>query len=134
MRSITHFHPRPELRRAYVAPSNKLEQTIADMWQKLLGIDQIGIDDSFFDLGGHSLRAVQVGARLQEIFPIELPLRVFFEAPSVAALAERIELIGRAAGIDVTIIATMFLQLRRLSDDQVAAMLAQGLEDRKNIS
>ncbi|WP_407882796.1 SDR family NAD(P)-dependent oxidoreductase, partial [Scytonema sp. NUACC26] len=84
-------HPRPQLSNAYVAPRNEVEQTIANIWQQLLGIEQVGIHDNFFELGGHSLLATQLISRMRETFQVELPLNILFEESSVAGLAERIE-------------------------------------------
>lgn len=84
-------HSRPELSNAYVAPRNELEQTIANIWQQLLGIEQVGIHDNFFELGGHSLLATQLISRIRETLQVELPLNSLFEESSVAGLAERIE-------------------------------------------
>ena len=84
-------HPRPDLESPYVAPRDIVEQTIADIWQELLGIDQVGIHDNFLNLGGHSLMALQVLARLRRAFQVEFSVRVLFETPTVAGLAEAIE-------------------------------------------
>ena len=54
----------------------------------MLGVEQVGIDDNFFELGGHSLLATQVVSRLSDTFEIRVPLRAFFEQPTVAELAE----------------------------------------------
>jgi len=59
-------HSRPNLSNTYAAPETEMQQTIAEVWQELLGIDQVGIYDNFFDLGGHSLLATQVLARLEK--------------------------------------------------------------------
>ncbi|MEM9161536.1 MAG: beta-ketoacyl synthase N-terminal-like domain-containing protein, partial [Cyanobacteria bacterium P01_F01_bin.4] len=84
-------HSRPQLSTAYVAPRNDVEQTIATIWQDLLGLEQVGIHDSFFDLGGHSLLAIQVISRLREAFPVDLEMRnLLFEAPTVAGIAAMI--------------------------------------------
>jgi len=81
-------HSRPNLQTAYVAPSNEIEQTIANIWRELLGVEQVGIHDNFFELGGHSLLAVQVTSRLREVFQAEVPLQsILFDAPTVAGLA-----------------------------------------------
>jgi amino acid adenylation domain-containing protein len=72
----------------YLAPRNPTEQTIADIWSELLQRDRIGINDNFFDLGGHSLLATRIIARLRDAFAVELPLRAFFESPTIAALAK----------------------------------------------
>jgi len=81
------LHVRPELRSAYVAPENELEQEVAGIWQDLLGIAQVGIHDNFFDLGGHSLLATMVISRLRKSFGVELQLRDIFESPTVSGLS-----------------------------------------------
>jgi hypothetical protein len=63
------LHPRPNLSSTYVSPGNSTEQIIADVWQELLGIDRVGLYDSFFDLGGHSLLATEAVAKLRKAFP-----------------------------------------------------------------
>ncbi|TFW29135.1 non-ribosomal peptide synthetase [Duganella callida] len=73
--------------RAYVAPRDGAEQTIAALWQELLGAQQVGRHDHFFELGGHSLLAVRFVARLREQLGVELPLRDLFAHPTVEALA-----------------------------------------------
>jgi acyl carrier protein len=84
---VVPLHARPDLATEHVPPGNKVEQTIAGIWQELLGIDQIGIHDDFFELGGQSLLATQLVARVRAALNAELPLRRFFEGPTVAALA-----------------------------------------------
>ncbi len=87
--------PAPELRAAVsqqrVPPRTELELTLAAVWCDILGCEDIGIHDDFFDLGGHSLLATQVFSRLREELAVELPVRSLFEAPTVAGLAQRIE-------------------------------------------
>src|SRR4029078_4504641 len=79
---------RPSSDSAYRAPTNDVEQSIAEIWQSLLGIDPVGVEDNFFALGGHSLLATQLLSRLRAVFQVELSLRHFFEGPTVARLAE----------------------------------------------
>jgi acyl transferase domain-containing protein/thioesterase domain-containing protein/acyl carrier protein len=81
------LYSRSNLSNIYVAPSNELEQSIAEIWQKLLGIASVGIHDNFFELGGHSLQAVQLFAHIEKRFGTRLPLATLFQAPTVAHLA-----------------------------------------------
>jgi amino acid adenylation domain-containing protein len=77
------------------APRGPVEEAVASVWSTVLGVERVGAQDGFFDLGGHSLLATQVVSRLRDVFGVEVPLRALFEAPTVAALAERIEAIRR---------------------------------------
>lgn len=87
---------RRDMSSVYVAPQSETERILADVWRELLGFDQIGLHDNFFDLGGHSLLATQVISKVLERFQVGLPLRSFFDAPTVAGLAKLIETIGWA--------------------------------------
>ncbi|MDY7013651.1 MAG: amino acid adenylation domain-containing protein [Cyanobacteriota bacterium] len=71
-------------------PSNAIEAEIAKIWTELLPQNSVSIHDNFFDLGGHSLLATQAIARLRQSFPVEIPLRYLFEAPTIAELAQLI--------------------------------------------
>lgn len=81
------LHARPELGTDYAGPSDPVEETLVKLFEETLGIRPIGIRDSFFELGGQSLLATDLVARIRSTFHIELPLRQFFEAPTVAELA-----------------------------------------------
>ena len=72
-------------------PETELERTVAGIWQAVLGIDRVGRRDNFFALGGHSLMAVQVAARLAHAVQLDIPMRNVFDAATVAELAARIE-------------------------------------------
>ncbi|NTX08406.1 MupA/Atu3671 family FMN-dependent luciferase-like monooxygenase [Myxococcus sp. CA040A] len=74
-------------RAAYVAPQSQLEQQISEIWKEVLKVEQVGVNDNFFDLGGHSLLMVQVHARLKAALGGELPLLKLLEHPTVSALA-----------------------------------------------
>jgi amino acid adenylation domain-containing protein len=95
-------HPRPPGLTDYVAPRNELEEHIAAMWQSVLGIEQVGVHDNFFDLGGHSLLATQLVSRLRELIGVEIPLRVIFEHSTVARLAEFVEQAWKGAAATPT--------------------------------
>ncbi|WP_226002183.1 phosphopantetheine-binding protein, partial [Paenibacillus sp. BJ-4] len=86
------LQPRPVLPVPIVEPRHELEQQLADAWINLLGVAPIGVHDDFFSLGGHSLLATQVISWVNSRFPIEFPLKYFFEHPTVAEIAEAIEL------------------------------------------
>ncbi|NER92229.1 phosphopantetheine-binding protein, partial [Moorena sp. SIO3A2] len=72
----------------YVAPETETQKLLAEIWKEVLGIEQIGIHDNFFDLGGHSLMATQVVSRLRQALGMELSLTTLFESSTIAKLAE----------------------------------------------
>jgi acyl transferase domain-containing protein/NADPH:quinone reductase-like Zn-dependent oxidoreductase/acyl carrier protein len=81
-------HQRSEkLRTSYVAPRNEIENTMANIWQELLGISQVGIHDNFFDLMGDSLLGTQLISQINKTWQVVLSLRDLFEKPTIAELA-----------------------------------------------
>jgi len=80
-------HPRPALSTPYVAPENEIESAIAEIWQGVLGISQIGVNDRFTELGGNSLLAVQTVANISEAFQGELPMESFTGNSTIRTLA-----------------------------------------------
>ncbi|REG14198.1 phosphopantetheine binding protein, partial [Archangium gephyra] len=87
--------PAPELSEAreedFTAPSTPVEEKLASIFEEVLGLERVGARGDFFELGGHSLLATQLVSRVRETFGLELPLRDVFEAPTVEALARRVE-------------------------------------------
>jgi len=77
----------------YVAPRNELEQVLAGCWCELLNLPAIGISDDFFHAGGHSLKAIQLIAAIKKKLNIEISISMVFRFPTIAAMAEYIELI-----------------------------------------
>ena len=83
-------------------PSTEVEKTFAKFWSELLGIDTPGIEDSFFDLGGHSLVAVRLFRMIKKAYAIDLPISVLFEAPTIGQTARIIERSRSDATADAT--------------------------------
>lgn len=81
---------RPDLDTDYVEPRNDIERTLAGYWQDLLGVARVGVEDSFFDLGGHSLIAVRLFAMVKKAYRVDFPISILFEAPTIAACARLI--------------------------------------------
>ena len=84
--------PRPALQTAFKSPQSELEADIAEIWQSLLGIDTVGVDDNLFELGGDSLLGIQLLSRVRTAFAVNLHPADFFRSPTVAALAELVEM------------------------------------------
>lgn len=82
---------RPELDKEFIAPSTPTEKTLAEIWSQVLGIENIGIYDNFFDLGGHSLSAVQVTVKVHQAFNVNLSLQTFFQSATLEKLARAID-------------------------------------------
>ena len=74
-----------------VAPRDRLEQRLKDIWLAVLQVDTAGVHDNFFELGGHSLQATQVITQVRQALGVELPLRALFESPTIAQMAELIQ-------------------------------------------
>ena len=74
---------RADLENSFVPPRTPIEATLVGIWLEVLGIDRIGINDNFFEMGGHSLLVFQVISRMRDAFGVDLPLRILFEAPTV---------------------------------------------------
>jgi amino acid adenylation domain-containing protein len=75
----------------FVAPRTPVEEQLAAIWSRILGVERIGINHDFFEMGGHSILAAELMAEVRETFRVALPLGSLFEKPTVAGLAEAIE-------------------------------------------
>ncbi|MEM9136531.1 MAG: phosphopantetheine-binding protein, partial [Cyanobacteria bacterium P01_F01_bin.42] len=117
-------HERPQLTQAYREPTTETELAIVEIWQELLGIESIGVDDSFFDLGGHSLLAIQAISRLRERFQIDMAMRnLLFETPTVASIAAQIDQSRSSEDLDV--MAELLAEVQNLPSESISQELAQ---------
>jgi amino acid adenylation domain-containing protein len=82
---------RPEIDASYAAPRNPVQEVLAGIWSELLGVERVGVDDDFFQLGGHSLLVAKLAARVRQVFTVELSMVEVFKTPTVAGLAEAVE-------------------------------------------
>lgn len=88
--------PSPKLSRlkldvTYVAPATQLEKTISETWKELLGVDRVGVQDNFFDLGGNSLNIVMMEHKLKEALNIDIPVVTLFTYPTISSLTKYLE-------------------------------------------
>ncbi|MCU0532553.1 MAG: amino acid adenylation domain-containing protein [Hydrococcus sp. Prado102] len=79
---------RPELEVDYVRPQTEVQQAIADVWQKVLALEKVGIHDNFFEIGGHSLLLIQVNSKLRQLFNTDLSIVEMFRYPTISSLSE----------------------------------------------
>lgn len=111
----------PESTAAYVPPDGDVEAVVSDVWQTVLGVERISALADFFAIGGHSLLATRITARLNRLFGITIPLRRFFDAGTVRAVARLITEMeveqGRARAV-----ARAILRLRDMSPEQKAQL------------
>jgi hypothetical protein len=103
----------------FVAPRTPMQEVLAGIWTDVLGLTRVSIHDNFFALGGHSLLASQVMSRMRHRFQVELPLRVLFEAPTLAALASTV---AQCLGVQAEDgdLAQLLAQVEGLAEDEVS--------------
>jgi amino acid adenylation domain-containing protein len=87
VRDAEDLQQRPALETEYAAPGNKIEQILADIWAGFFGFEQVGIHDDFFELGGDSLKAMVVTAKIHKKLNVEIPIQEFFNLPTIKELA-----------------------------------------------
>jgi acyl carrier protein len=110
-------HARPNLKTEFVAPRNEVEESVADIWAQVIGIEKVGVNDGFTELGGHSLLAIQLMSRVRDTFQVELPLDSLYKAPTVAGMAEAI-IVKLTEATDESDLAAMLAEL----EEEAAAM------------
>lgn len=108
----------------FVAPRTPIEEELAQIWRELLKIEQVGVYDNFFDLGGHSLLLAQLAARLRITFHVDIPLRVLFDVPTIndmtIAIADQ-----QLAQTDPSALADLIGELEDLSPEDIERLLAE---------
>jgi amino acid adenylation domain-containing protein len=108
----------------WVAPRTPVEEVLAGIWTEVLDRPRIGVADDFFRIGGHSLLAAKVLARVREAFAIDVPIHRMFATPTVAGLAEVLSELQTEPG-QVATIAAMRVEVASLSDDEVRELLGE---------
>lgn len=107
--------------RHYVAPRTPMEHLLARIWSEILRLDRVGIEDNFLEIGGHSLQATRVAARLRSAIKLDVPLPVFFKAATIAKLAEAIERLKEKELVDGA--AVSLPQIERADRDAVVVLV-----------
>jgi acyl carrier protein len=116
---------RPDLETAFVFPRTPIEEKIATIWAQVLDVNQVGIHDRFFELGGDSLLASRVISRVIEIFLIKVPLRSLFETPTVAEMALVVQRYMENR-TKAEAIARVLTEVEGLSEAESKAQLSKG--------
>jgi len=108
----------------YVAPAGEIEEAIALVWRDVFGIEQIGRDDDFFNIGGNSLVAIQVVSRLRKELDVDLPMSGLFEHPTISSLAATV-LAMRYEAEEALEIEALLAEVEKLTPEQAKAALAE---------
>jgi acyl transferase domain-containing protein len=122
--SIGPRHSRPEIRSDFAQARSDLDAVLVGMWEDVLGISGIGILDNFFDLGGHSLLATQVLTRINDLFQVNLPLRIMFDRSTVSELSDHLISIESQPG-RMAKIASVLRRVENMSNEEIASALQQ---------
>ena len=101
---------RADFARAARAPRTEVERELASVFAQVLKIDSVGVDDNFFDLGGHSLSATQVISRVRDLFEVDLPVLRLFESPTVEALVPAVA-VELAEQLDPNVVAELLAEV-----------------------
>ncbi|NEU73789.1 non-ribosomal peptide synthetase [Hassallia byssoidea VB512170] len=109
----------PELEKTFVAPRTPTEEALAEIWTQVLRLELVGVNDNFFDLGGHSLTATQLVFRVQNTFKIKLSLHALLETPTVAGMAQAIDNVRDCKPTPPATISVTDLNAEAVLDDTI---------------
>jgi acyl carrier protein len=115
---------RPNLDTPYAAPRTPIQKELAQIWDDVLSLDQVGIHDNFFDLGGHSLAASRVISRVIQTFQLDIPLRSLFDSPTVAEMA-RVITMNQARKASQEELERMLREVEAVSEEEAKTLLAR---------
>lgn len=115
-------HLRPELASAYVAPQTTLQEVLLTVWADILSIEKIGIEDDFFELGGDSVVAMQIVSRLRDMFRMDLPAILLFDAPTIEKLGHYIVAHESRPGLTEKT-AALLKQIEGMTEEEVTRSL-----------
>ena len=115
-------HERPELSNVYVAPQTALQEVLLTVWAGILHIERIGIQDNLFELGGDSILATQIISRLRDMFRMDLPASILFDAPTIEDLAHYMIANEKRPGLAEKT-AGLLKQIEGMSEEEVARLL-----------
>jgi amino acid adenylation domain-containing protein len=118
---------RPQLQVPYVDPRSETEQRLVEIWEQVLQRRPVGINDNFFDLGGHSLAASRVLSRAMQLFQVELPIKAFSESSTVAEMAALIERCEATRASEETL-HRMLSEVEAMTDEEAQRQLAGEIE------
>ncbi len=133
----------------YMPPTNETEKQLVDIWMEILSVREIGVNDNFFQLGGHSLKATTMTAKIHNVFNIEVPLRVIFESPTISGIAtclqsmkkgisNSIESVGEREYYPVSSAQRRIYTLQQFNKSSIAynmpgAVLLEGMVDKQKL-
>ena len=109
-------------------PRTAVEEQMAVIWSRTLGVDRVGVHDDFFELGGHSLLATQIISRIRNSFRVQMPLHSFLETPTILGLAEKISQCPQVESEEEEM-ARLLQELEGLSDEEVELLLKADSEN-----
>lgn len=108
----------------YLPPRNAIEEVMTEIWAEILEVEKVGIEDDFFMLGGHSLKAIQLISKIRQTLEIEISVRQLFTNPKISQL---VTVMGEIVGGEELLneIALTFQEISKLSPEEIKALLAQ---------